>query len=327
MLTLTVATGRYDRTQPLHDGRVRPEGVTVNWLTLNEEEIFWRMQRHLEFDASELSLSGYIIRLDRGQRDLIGIPVFPSRAFRHSSIYVNAKARIVAPRDLVSRPVGVPDYQMTAAVWVRGILEDDYGVDPRSIDWVQGGLEQAGRLPIEPVKPEGVSLRTAPEGKTLSDMLASGEIHALVSPRAPSSYGGTSRVRRLFRDPWRAERDFFKRTRIFPIMHVVAVKRALVDSNPWLPQSLVKAFTAAKDMSEASLRTATGGLPVALPFLHRHVEETIDLMGEDFWPYGVEPNRPTIEAFLRYSKAQGLIGSEPAVDDLFPASTRLVSRI
>ncbi len=326
MLNLTIATGRYDRTAALHDGRVQPEGVAANWLPLNVEQIFWRMMRHLEFDASELSLSGYTIRRDRGNDDLVAIPVFLSRSFRHSCIYINAQVGIERPEDLAGRRVGVPEFQMTAAVWARGLLEDEAGVPTRSIEWSQGGLEQPGRHPFEPVEPEGVSLAMAPDGRTLSEMLDSGEIHALISPRVPSVFDGRPNVRRLYPEPWHAERDYFARSGVFPIMHLVAIRRPLVDANPWLPQTLTNAFIAAKRHSDAALRDTTA-LPISLPFLVQHVQETEALMGADFWPYGVEPNRKPLETFFRYAHAQGLINAPPSVDDFFPASTRTVSRI
>jgi 4,5-dihydroxyphthalate decarboxylase len=327
LLPLTIATARYDRTIPLHDGRVRPEGLDITWLRLNVEQIFWRQLRHLEFDASELSMSSLLIRRGRGVDDLVPIPVFLSRTFRHSCVYVNADAGITQPEDLVGKRVGVPEYQMTAAVWARGILEDDFGVRPESVEWFQGGLEQPGRLPQEPVSPHGVSISMIPAGATLAAMIASGEIDALVTPRIPTTFhGGSGPVRRLFADPWTVERDYWERTRIFPIMHTVAIKRTLVDANPWLPQTLANAFTEAKRLADADLRDTTA-LRIGLPFLVQHAEDTVRLMGEDFWPYGVESNRATLETLTRYLHRQGLIPERPEIDDIFPASTRVVSRV
>lgn len=327
MLRMTIATGRYDRVAALHDGRVRPEGIDVTWLTLNVEQTFWRMFRHQEFDASELSLSGTLIRLGRGVRDFVPIPVFLSRTFRHDCIYVSARSGIERPEDLVGRRIGVPEFQITAAVWARGLLEDEYGVRQEDLTWVQGGLEQPGRRPQEPVSPPGVTIVESPPGATLSQMLAAGEIDALISPRRPSVFeDGTGRVVRLIPDVWGASRDYFKRTGIFPIMHLVAIRRQIVEANPWVPQTLSNAFLAAKRLADADLRD-TAALPVGLPFLVQHAEETAALMGADFWPYGLEANRPTLEAFARYSHRQGLIPELPDIDTLFPASTTQVSRI
>ena len=324
---MTIATGRYDRTAALHDGRIRPEGLDVTWLPLNVEQIFWRMFRHQEFDASELSLSGTLIRLGRGVRDFTPIPVFLSRSFRHDCIYVNANAGITNPADLAGRRMGVPEFQITAAVWARGLLEDEYGLRQEDVTWVQGGLEQPGRRPQEPVSPPGVTIEEVPPGKTLSRMLADGEIDALISPRRPSVFeDGTDRVVRLIPDPWAASRDYFRQTGIFPIMHLVAIRQPIVEANPWVPQTLAAAFLAAKRLADADLRD-TAALPIGLPFLVQHAEDTAALMGDDYWPYGVEANRPTLEAFLRYAHRQGLITERPDVDALFPASTREVSRI
>lgn len=324
---MTIATGRYDRVAALHDGRVRPEGIDATWLALNVEQTFWRMFRHQEFDASELSLSGTLIRLGRGVRDFVPIPVFLSRTFRHDCMYVNVDAGIGQPADLVGRRVGVPEFQITAAVWARGLLEDEYGVRQEDVTWVQGGLEQPGRKPQEPVSPPGVTIEEAPPGATLTAMLAKGEIDALISPRRPSVFqDGSGRVERLIADPWTAARRYYERTRIFPIMHLVAIRRAIVEANPWVPQTLSNAFLAAKRLADEALRD-TAALPIGLPFLVQHAEETAALMGDDFWPYGVEPNRPTLEAFIRYAHRQGLIPEPPDIDSLFPASTREVSRI
>lgn len=327
MIRMTIATARYDRTAPLHDGLVRPDGLDVTWLPLNVEQIFWRQFQHLEFDASELSLSALLIRKGRGVDDLVPIPIFPSRSFRHSSLYVNAASGIREPADLKGKRIGVPEYQITAAVWVRGLLEDDYGVHAEDSEWLQGGLEQPGRMPQEPVSPPGVSISMIPTGATLAAMLEAGELDALISPRRPSTYRSTEGpVRRLFPDVWAVERDYFQRTHIFPIMHVIAIKRALVEEHPWLPRTLAAAFEEAKRMADVDLRDTTA-LRVGLPFLIQHTEETVALMGEDFWAYGVEPNRPTLEALARYLKRQGLVPESPSVDTLFPASTRLVSRV
>jgi 4,5-dihydroxyphthalate decarboxylase len=325
VLSLSVATGRYDRVAALRDGRVRPEGVSLNWLPLKVEEIFWRMLQHREFDGSELSFSGYVIRRGRGADDLIAIPVFLSRSFRHNILYVNADAGIERPEDLKGRRIGVPEYQITAAVWVRGLLEDEYGVRPEDMEWLQGGLEQWGRKPQEPVQPEGVSLASTEKGSTLAAMLADGEIDVLISPRVPSTFDGI-RVKRLFADPAAAEREWFERTGIFPIMHTFVLKREIVDANPWLPQTLFKAFEESKRLAMADLRDTTAH-KVTLPFLATNVADAEAAMGEDFWPYGVEENRKTLETFLRYAHRQGMVPELLEPEALFPESTWRTSRI
>lgn len=327
MLRLTIATERYDRTAALHDGRIQPEGIDATWLALNVEQIFWRMLQHAEFDASELSMASYVIRRDQGHRDLVAIPVFLSRTFRHDCIYVNVDAGIREPRDLTGRRVGVPEYQITAAVFARGLLSDDFGVDPASIDWLQGGLEEPGRIPHTKVDVPNVRIGMVPADRTLADMLEKGEIDALISPRVPSTFrNGRDKVVRLFADPWSQARDYYARTKIFPIMHLFAIRSEIVERNPWVPQTFARAFLAAKSIADRNLRE-TAALPISLPFLVEHAEQTAALMGDDFWPYGVEPNRPTLEAFTRYAHEQGLIRERPAIEDLFPASTQRTSRL
>jgi 4,5-dihydroxyphthalate decarboxylase len=327
MLRLTLAAGHYDRTEALRDGRVRPEGVDLTYLMLPVEEIFWRMAQYREFDAAEFSLGGYLVRRGRGADDLIAIPVFPSRFFRHSGIFVHAASGIKRPQDLQGKRVGVPEYPMTAAVWVRGILSDDYGVRPQDSEWVQGGLEDPGRIPFEPAEPPGVKLGFAPADRSLAQMLASGEIDALVTARTPSTFnrhGGP--VRRLFQDPWAVERDYFRRTAVFPIMHTVVIKREVLDASPWVASTLFKAFAAAKQLALEDL-TQTSALPISLPFLVEHAYETMALMSEDFWPYGLEPNRKALETFVRYMHEQGLIPQPMPIESLFPASTQRTFRI
>ena len=327
MLHLTLACGHYDRTDALRDGRIQPDGIRLTYLMLKVEETFWRMMQYRDFDIAETSLGGYVVRRGRGLNDLVAIPVFPSRFFRHSCIFVNKSAGIRRPEELKGKKVGVPEYQMTAAVWVRGALSDDYGVLSSEIEWVQGGLEDAGRIPFEPVEPPGVPLSFAPEDKSLAQMLRDGEIHALVTARTPSTFdpsGGS--VRRLFDQPWKVEREYFKRTGIFPIMHTVSIKREILDAHPWVAATLLKAFTEAKTLAIDDL-TQTSALPLSLPFLTEHAYDTVATMGQDFWPYGLEANRHTLETFVRYMCEQGLIDRKLSVDDLFPESTHRMFRI
>ena len=327
MLRLTLAVGHYDRTEAIRDGRVRLEGVDLTHIMLRVEEIFWRMAQYREFDASEFSLGGYVVRRGRGADDLVAIPVFPSRFFRQSCIFIHAGSNIRRPEDLRGKRIGVPEYQMTAAVWARGILSDDYGVHAADVAWVQGGLEEPGRLPFEPVEPAGIKVGFAPADRSLAQMLESGEIDALVTARTPSTFwrGGGS-VRRLFKNPFEVERDYFRRTGIFPIMHTLVVKKEILDANPWLAFTLLKAFSEAKDLAMADL-TQTSALPLSLPFLVEHAYETMDLMGKDFWPYGLESNRRTLETFVRYMHEQGLIPEPMPVETLFPESTQRTFRV
>jgi 4,5-dihydroxyphthalate decarboxylase len=327
-LKLTLACGDYDRTRALWDGRVSVEGVDLTYLRLQPEEAFWRMLRHHEFDVAEMSLAMYAIGRARGTMPFMAIPVFPSRYFRHSAIYVNAAAGINEPGDLIGRQVGVPEYQITAAVWVRGILEREYGVRPDQMTWVTGGQERPDREAKIPLRSlPNIRIESAPVGRTLNEMLVSGEIAALVAARPPSSFlAGDERVRRLFPDYRTVERDYFRRTGIFPIMHTVVIKEEIYQTHPWLAQSLMKAFTEAKSLCLQAIQNAAA-LSYMLPWMMSDVEEMIALMGDNPWPYGVDENRTTIETLLGDLYAQGLAERPIDIDELFAPSTRSSYRL
>jgi 4,5-dihydroxyphthalate decarboxylase len=306
-LRLAMAFWNYDRTRALMEGRVPIDGVELNYLNLPVEEIFFRMLRHREFDVAELSLSSYTVSLFRDDAPFIAIPIFLSRYFRHSCIYVNADSGIREPKDLAGKRIGNPEYQMTAPVWIRGIMSDEYGVPVASSAYLSGGEEEPGRpeklalsLPAE------FRLAAIPPDKTLSGMIESGEIDALYTARAPSTFGnGSGKVRRLFEDYASVERAYYLKTRIFPPMHIVAIRRDVYEKNRWLAQSLCKAFLAAQKDAYDELRSSAA-LKTMLPWLTHHVQETEELMGKDFWPYGYEPNIKALETFLRYHHEQGL---------------------
>jgi len=321
-LALTLACWNYDRTRALFDGRVRPDGIDLTCLDLPVEETFFRMLRHQEFDAAEMSLSSYVVSLFADDPPFVAIPVFPSRFFRHSCIYVNAAAGIARPEDLVGRTVGTPEYQMTAPVWIRGIHADAHGVPVDSVTYVTGGLEEPGRQEKLALHlPPGIHIRPIGPQQTLSAMLASGEIDALHTARAPSSFrAGDGRVRRLFEDFPAVEREYFRRTRIFPIMHTVVIRRQIYRRHRWIAQSLLKAFTAAQRAAYDDL-AQTAALKVMLPWLTAHVEETRREMGGDFWPYGLARNAETLATFLRYSHEQGLSARRLAPEALFAPET------
>ncbi|HEX4133462.1 MAG TPA: hypothetical protein VHY84_02475 [Bryobacteraceae bacterium] len=311
-LPLTLACWNYDRTRALQEGRVPVDGVDLTYLNLPVEETFFRMLRHREFDVAELSLSSYTLSLFRDDRPFIAIPIFPSRYFRHSCIYVNADSGIREPKDLIGKRIGNPEYQMTAPVWIRGILSDEYGVPVTSVTYLNGGEEQPGRTEKIPLSlPPEIRLETIPSDKTLSRMIETGEIDALYTARAPSTFfngsggNGSNKVRRLFDDYRTVERDYYRKTKIFPPMHIIAIRRDVYERNRWIAQSLCKAFIAAQAEVYSELRE-TGALMHMLPWLTSHVEETENLMGRDFWPYGYEPNIPALRTFLRYHYEQGL---------------------
>ncbi len=306
-LRLSMACSNYDRTRALFDGRVRVEGIELNCLDLPIEEIFFRMLRHHEFDVAEISLSSYVLSLFGENPRLIAIPVFPSRFFRHSCIFINRGSGIREPKDLIGKRVGVPEFQMTAGVWIRGTLSDDYKVPVGSVNYFRGGEEEPGRSEkIALSLPPEIRIESIPSTKTLSAMLESGEIDALYTARAPSTFkDGAGKVRRLFEKYQAAEQEYFSRTKIFPIMHAIVIRRDVYEKARWVAQSLCRAFAQAQRIAYEELYDS-GALHFMLPWLVRHAEETRALMGGDFWPYGLERNAHTLETFLRYSHEQGL---------------------
>ena len=321
-IPLTLACWNYDRTRALADGRVRVDGVDLNYLSLPVEETFYRMLRFREFDAAEMSLSSYVMSLFSDEPPFIAIPVFPSRSFRHSCIFVNRHSGIHEPKDLIGKKVGSPEYQLTAPVWIRGILSDEYAVPVAGPLYFTGGQEEPGRIEKMKVSlPPEIRVEAIPPGKTLSQMLDAGEIDALCTPRMPSTFlKGSGSVRRLFENHSEVEKAYFKKTKIFPIMHTVVIRRDVHRKHPWVAQSLYKAFVKAQQETYKDLYEAAA-LKLMLPWLLQHVEETREIMGEDFWPYGFEPNMKTLETFLRYSYEQGLSKRQLQPRELFAAET------
>ena len=321
-LELSIAVGNYDRVRPLIDGTVRIDGVEAVVMTLEPEEIFFRAFRHAAFDICELSLSSYALQLARGACAYIGVPVYPSRAFRHTAICIRTDRGIRRPEDLRGRRLGTPEYQLTANVWARGLLADEHGIGPGDIVWVRGGLEQAGRREkITLDLPPEVRIEEAPVDATLSRMLADGAIDGIVAPRAPSCFGrGDAPVGWLYADPAAAAADWFRRTGIFPIMHLLGIRRSLAERHPWLPAAVCKAFVRAKAIALEQLAD-TSATKVTLPFVEEQLRAARALMGEDFWSYGVAPNVATLETFLRYHHAQGLSARRLDVAELFHPST------
>jgi 4,5-dihydroxyphthalate decarboxylase len=319
---LTIACWDYDRTRALREGTVAVEGCDITMLSLSPEEAFFRAFRHAEFDASELSFSSYMMATSRGTCPYVAIPVFPSRVFRHSGIYIRTDRGIKAPADLKGRRVGIPEYQVTAAVWIRGILEDEYGVKPSDLDWHSGGMEESGRhekLRLD--LPGDVRMTAIAPGKTLSAMLEAGEIDAIIGPRVPSCFDrGAPNVARLFPDFRSVEKAYYKKSGIFPIMHVIGVRRSLVEAHPWLGASLMKAFEESKARCLPEL-TQMAALKISLPWIAQEAADTKALMGDDFWPYGIDANRKTLDAFLRYHHGQGLSARPMKLEELFLAST------
>jgi 4,5-dihydroxyphthalate decarboxylase len=320
-LQLSVAMGDYDRTRALLDGSVRIDGVDPIYMTMSPEEAFFRAFRNNEFDISELSFSSYAVKASQGTSPYIAVPVFLSRAFRHTSIYVRTD-RIRKPEDLKGKRIGVPEYQLSANVWARALLQDDYGVKPSDVTWVRGGIDEPGRP--EKIKlqlPSDVRLENAPEGATISALLDRGEIDAFMAPRAPTrSVLRNPNVGWLFADPTAVAKDYFKRTGIFPIMHLVGIRKELAAQHPWLPTAVLKAFEQAKAFALDRLDD-TSATKVTLPFVEEQIKAARESMGEDYWSYGVGANRTTLEAFLRHHHGQGLSARALSVDELFHPAT------
>lgn len=326
-LPLSIALGNYDRTRPLIDGRVQIDGVDPICMTLFPEEMFFRAFRYQEFDIAELSFSSYLVSASKGENDYIAIPVFLSRAFRHTSIYVRSD-RIKKPEDLKGKKIGLPEYQLTANVWARALLEDDYGVKPSDVTWVRGGIDEPGRP--EKIKldlPPDVHLINAPEGRTISEMIHTGELDGFMGPRPPSGLAlHNPNVNWLFEDPTAAAKDYYKRTNVFPIMHLVGVRKSLVKQHPWLPAALLKAFEQSKAIALEEL-SDTSATKVTLPFVEEQLKAARDLMGLDFWSYGVDANRATLDTFLKHHYKQGLSARQMEVDELFHSTTYETTKI
>lgn len=321
-LTLSLAMGDYDRTRPLRDGRVGIDGVDPVVLLLSPEEMFFRAFRHAAFDISELSLSSYAMSVARGDAHYVAVPVFLSRAFRHTSIYVRTDRGIDAPADLVGRRIGIAEYQLTANVWVRALLEDSYGVRPSDIVWVRGGMDAPGRQEKMKVSlPTGVAVEPAPAGATLDAMLAGGDIDGFIGPRWPACFAaGHPHVGRLFPDTVAVAEAWYRETGIFPIMHVLGVRRRLADEHPWLPGALYKAFSRAKAMAQTALAD-TSATKVTMPFVEDTLQRAHALLGPEIWSYGLDGNEHVLDTFLAHHHRQGLSPRRVGVEELFHPSS------
>ncbi|WP_321909660.1 MULTISPECIES: ABC transporter substrate-binding protein [unclassified Paraburkholderia] len=321
-LQLSVAVGNYDRIRPLVDGDVQIEGVDPVFMLQDPEEIFFRAFRHADYDVCELSLSSYSVKTAAGTSPYIAVPVFPSRAFRHTSIYVRADRGIERPEDLKGKRIGVPEYQLTANVWVRLFLEEDYGVKASDVTWVRGGYEDASRVEkITLQLPDDIRLETAPTGKTISELLADGAIDAVIGPRAPSCFDrGHPQVKYLFDDPHKTAADWYTRTGLFPIMHTLGVRKTLAERHPWLPGALMKAFEKSKALALTRL-SDTSATKITLPFVEDQLRAARKLMGEDFWSYGFAKNEHVINRFLERHHAEGLSSRRLEARELFHPAT------
>ncbi len=329
MKTLELSLGccNYDRTRAIFEGRVAIEGCNVMPIALEPEETFHRVFQGQEFDICEMSLSSHTLNIARGTNKYVAVPAFLSRAFRHSGIYIRTDRGIRTPADLRGKQVGIPEYQITANVWIRGMLKDEYGVHPHEIRWRRGGLEQPGRRERSPISlPANIEVQQVADDASLSQLLEAGALDAVFSAKAPSCHTrGATNVGRLFPDYRAVEQDYFARTRLFPPMHVVGIRKALVEQHPWLPVSVYKAFIEAKALAIAELQQI-GHFAATLPWGVAELEATKKLMGDDYWSYGLAPNQHALETFVRYHHEQGISPRLVKPEELFVPSVLDMAR-
>ena len=319
---LTLGCGDYDRTRALADGSIRPEGFELRYEALNPGPLFARMVRDRDLDAAEMSLSTYLNLRARDDDGFVGIPVFPSRVFRHGYIFVNRDAGIRRPEDLAGRRVGTMQWQLTSSLWLRGILAEEHGVPQSAIDWFLGGQDEPGDHERAPVDvPADVRLERIPAGTTLAGLLAEGEVDAVLAPHIPDLFrAGDPRIVRLFPDFRTVEADWYRRTGLFPIMHLVVIRRDVHETHPELAVALFRAFCASKARALARLRF-TGTLAAMVPWLVAELEAAEALFGDRYWPYGVEANRRELETAIRYAREQGIARRDLAPEELFALDT------
>jgi 4,5-dihydroxyphthalate decarboxylase len=326
-LPITIATWDYDRIRALTDGRVRVEGCDVNYLTMPVEECFERAFFHGEFEVAEIGFSPYLIALSRGTSPYVAVPIFLSRMFRHSAVYIRTDRGIESPADLRGKRIGVPEYQMSAVMWFRGYLQDEFGIAAKDINWVQGGLENPGRRDKFPLNLPADFPLVSRNDASLSELFATGELDGVMSARQPSVFiDKHPKIRRLFPDYRAAERDYYLRTGLFPIMHALGIRRDIYDNNRWLAASLYKAFLRAKRLADAEFAETTA-LKIGLPWVTAEYEATIEVMGPDFWSYGVDANRKTLSTMARYSHEQGLATRLLTVDEMFAEGNLSETRV
>jgi len=314
-LSLTLAIGDYEHTRDLATGQVPVQGASLNVLNLSPEEAFFRFTFFREWEVSEMSMGKYVSLRSQEDNSIAAIPVFPSRVFRHSMIYVRDGGKIDRPEQLKGKRIGVPEWAQTAVIYARGYLAHQVGVPLDSVEWVQAGVNEAGR--VEKVKlklPQGVRLRPEP-GRSLNDMLLAGDLDAVLSARPPRAFG--KGIRRLFPDYEAAEETYFRETGVFPIMHVIVIRSDVLARHPWLAMNLYKAFDEAKCRSIERLSDITAShAPFA--WLAPHAERMKAFFGEDFWPYGLEKNRKTLQAFVDFAFEQGVCHRKLTLEELFP---------
>lgn len=315
-LRLNFACGPYDRTQTLRDGTIQPEGIDLTYLTMQPAEIFWRMLQYQEFQACEMSLSNTTTMMSGPTPPFIAIPVYPSRVFRHGYFFINTDNGIKTAADLKGKRGGVPEYSMTAAVYMRGLLQHEFGVKPSDVEWVQGRADRLHRK-----LPSDIKLTMAPAGVELGDMLERGEIDFIMTANNPLSFRrGSPKVKRLFPNYAEVEKDYYRRTKIYPIMHTVVIRRDVYDRDPWVALNLYQALCRSKDDCYHHI-TEAGSPKASLAWLQPLIEEEQSIIGEDWYPYGIEKNRPSLDALFQYTHEHGLTDRRMKIEDVFAPST------
>lgn len=322
-VAVTIAISDYDHVRDLRDGRVETPGLDLRFFDMPIPQLFGRFTTYREWDISEFGLGKYVALKSRGDKSITAIPVFPSRTYRHTAIYVRSDSDLSSLEELAGKRVGIPEWAQTATVYVRGMLSAYFGVALSSIEWFQAGVNEPGRREKVSLRlPEGVTV-TPMLNDSLNDMLVGGRVDAVISAQAPSAFladGGT--VRRLLADPYTCEQEYYRATGIFPIMHTVAIKQELVDEHRWLAGNLVAAFEQAKKRSLARARDEMISR-YPLPSISTLAEQASETYGDDFWPYGIEANRHTLEAFLAFAHEQGVAERLLEPEDLFAPTTRV----
>jgi 4,5-dihydroxyphthalate decarboxylase len=328
LVPITIACAEYDRTRPIKDGRVRVDGCEVTYLPLDPEELFFRAFRYHDFDVAELSFNSYLMTTSRNVCPYVAIPAFVSRHFRHSAIYIRTDRGIRGPADLKGKLVGLPEYQQTANVWMRGIFKEEFDLDPSDIRWRTGGQEEPGRDERTPLKlPAGIDLRPIPAGKTLNKMLIDGELDAVFSAREISAFvNRAANIGLMFPNYREVEMDYYRRSGMFPIMHLVGIRKTLVEKYPWLPASVYKAFCQAKKIAVAELKELSA-TKVTLLWPEVYVQDAVELMSDDFWRYGVVENAKDIDTLTRYSFEQGLATRKLSAEEIFHPSVFEISKV
>jgi ABC-type nitrate/sulfonate/bicarbonate transport system substrate-binding protein len=319
-LPMTFACGLYDRMTALYTGEVRPAGIDLNFIAVNDPRaLFDRMAARQEFDASEMSTSEYVSRFAAGKCPFVAIPAFPSRMFRHGFITVDSRV-VKTPKDLEGKRIGIQLYTMTAAVWIRGLLQHDHGVNLSNIQWVEGAMEEpkphGNPTVLPPLKPISIVANTS--GKSLSELLEAGDIQAVIGADVPSAIRRAPHVKRLFPDFRAEEKAYYRRTKIFPIMHLVVLRREFHERHPFAATSLFNALEESRSLAQRRMRYI-GALRYMLPWLPAELDEIDEVFGGDPWPYGIEPNRPTLEALVRFLADQSMIAAPVKLEDLFVA--------